>query len=183
MEIVILLGIASVIGVLMAISVAQANRLARINETWEILERTRLALFNATNSPPAFNQTIGANAGQLTELVVDIGTTGTNSCGGNFKNPEKNKWVAPFGGFVVEPTGLPTPIGIGNNTLVRSPAAGGGGTGTLAIVIPNVDIEDATLLDDVYDGSGGQAAGVVQWTAPAGGLTTLSYLITIDGNC
>jgi hypothetical protein len=186
MEIIVLLGIASVIGVLMAVSVAKANRLQRINETWQILERTRLALFNAATPPLAFRQSVNANAGKLSELVTPIVSTDPNSCGGNLGNPKVNSWnnAGPFGGFTIDVNvGLPTPIGVGNNALVRTPTGGGGGSGTLAIVFPNVDTDDATLLDDMWDGSNGQTSGVIQWTVPAAGLTTMSYVITIDGTC
>jgi hypothetical protein len=182
LEIIVLLGIASVIGVLSAVALEQANQLQRIHETWEILERTRLALVNAAGAPPAFRQTVGANPGELSDLVVSLGTAGVNSCGNGFTGAQRNNWIGPYGGFTIDSTvGLPTPIGIGGNQLVRNPA--NAAVGTLAIVIPSVDSADAALLDDVYDNSDDAASGTVQWTPPVGGVTTLSYLIPIDNKC
>jgi hypothetical protein len=163
----------------------------RARETAIILDRTRLAIFDDTsNTSLAFSQNVTANPGRLSDLVIPITTAGLNSCGDNYTNSGANprrdvpNWVTwgPFGGFTIDPNvGLPTPIGIGNNTLVRNPPTGG--AGTLAIVFPNVDVEDVLVLDSIVDGSDGLAAGLIRWTAPSGGLTTLSYTITIDNNC
>lgn len=185
-EIVVLLAIASVIAVLTVPALVQANRIERVQQTMTILDRTRLALYNPTNNPPAFNQTVGDNAGSLSHLVIPIANGDLNSCGQGYKVPTRNNWpnAGPYGGFNIDPNvGLVTPIGIGNDLLVRNPAGGGGVTGTLAIVFPNVDIADVLLLDGMVDDADGLNAGLIQWTAPAGGLTTFSYTMTIDGNC
>ena len=187
MEIIVLLAIASVVAALTVPAVMQANRLERVRQTWTILERTRLALYNTTAGVAAFRQGVAANAGRVSELTIQPVLGDPNSCGNNLTNAQRNtNWPlwGPFGGFtMVAAVGLPTPIGLGNNTLVRNPAGGGGATGTLAIVFPNTDVEDASLLDQVFDNADGLAAGVITWTAPAAGLTTMSYLITIDGTC
>lgn len=178
-----LLGVASIIAVLSAVVLLQSSRLNRVQETWTILERTRLAEFNTTAGAVAFFQDIGKNPQLLSYLVTPIvKNVDTDACGGTFKNPDANAWSGPYGGFTIDANvGLPTPIGIGNNTLVRSPA--GGGVGTLSIVFPNVDVADASLLDQVFDNADGNLAGAVRWTNPVGGLTTMSYGWAITAAC
>src|SRR4051812_6444530 len=71
-EIIILLAITTVIAVLTVPALVQAGRIDRVQETMIILDRTRLALYNPSNTPPAFFQTVGANAGSLSHLVIPI---------------------------------------------------------------------------------------------------------------
>ena len=183
MEIVVLLAVASVIATLTAMVLLQANRLERVQETWTKLERTRLAEFNAAaGGGTAFFQDIGRNPQLLSHLVTAIVTGDKDACGNSYTGGQRGSWLGPYGGFTIDPNvGLPTPIGNGNNLLVRNPTAGG--VGTLAIVFPNVDVADASLLDQVYDNADGNLAGAVQWTNPVGGLTTMSYLWAITNAC
>lgn len=184
-EIVILLAVASLIAVLTIPALVQANRLERLQETATILDRTRLAIYDATGTV-AFRQVVGHSPGRLSHLIIPIVNGDQNSCGNNYGNPQRNNWPdgGPYGGFNIDPAvGLVTPIGIGNNQLIRNPVGSGGAAGTLSIVFPNVDIEDILLLDAMTDNANGIAAGLIRWAAPAGGLTTFSYTITIDNNC
>lgn len=176
-EIVILLAVASVLVALTAPALIQANRLERARETAEILERTRIGL-------QRFRTRVGANPGAISELVINISTTGTNSCGNGFSGGQRNNWddEGPYGGFHIEPTvGLVTPIGIADNALFRAPA--NGGAGVLVIVLQNVDIEDALALDVILDDGDGLAAGLWQWQAPVNEETTAGYLWAIDARC
>jgi type II secretory pathway pseudopilin PulG len=183
LEIVVLLAVASVIAVLAATVLLQANSLERVQETWTKLERTRLAEFNAAaGGGIAFFQDIGRNPQVLSQLVNALVSGDKDACGNSYTGAQRGSWMGPYGGFTIDASvGLATPIGIGNNLLVRNPT--GGGVGTLAIVFPNVDVQDASLLDQVFDNANGNAAGVVQWTIPVGGLTTMSYLWAITNAC
>lgn len=185
-EIIIMLAVLAVIAAVTVPTMLRANRLQRVQQTWTILERTRLALYDVSAGNVAFRQRVGANAGRLSDLVTPIISTDDNSCGGNYGVPRVNNWQSwgPFGGFTIDPAvGLPTPIGVGNNQLLRFPSGGGGGSGSLVIEFDNVDVEDVLLLDEYADDANGLAAGVIQWNAPVGGLTTMGYVITIDGTC
>src|SRR5512140_184696 len=124
LEIIILLAVASVVAVLTAAVLAQANQLQRVQETWTILERTRLAEFNsAAVAGTAFFQDIGRNPQLLSQLVIKIVNTDKNACGNSYTGAQTGAWNGPYGGFTIDPAvGLPTPIGIGNNLLVRNPA-------------------------------------------------------------
>jgi hypothetical protein len=188
MEIIILLAVLSVVGMLIIKVVSQADRLQNVQQTWTILERTRLALYNvnAATTAPAFFQDVAVNAGKLSELTKPISTTDSTACSsGNkqlFKNPDVGGWNGPYGGFTIDSTvGLVTPIGIGKNRLVRTPT--GGGNGTLGIQFVGVDSADVTLLDAMFD-DGVRTTGVIQWTAPVNQLTTMTYLISVtSGGC
>jgi hypothetical protein len=172
MEIIVLLAVVAVVAALTVPTIMQANRLQRVQQTWEILERTRLAAFNATAPNHAFQQEVGRHPGQLSQLVTPITTADLSSCGAVYTAGQVASWTGPYGGStIVAAVGLPTPIGIGLNNLVRTPV--GFGAGTIAILIPAVDLQDALLLDQVFDNADGGAAGNVQWTLL--GVDTLKY--------
>ena len=172
MEIIVLLAVVSVVAALSVPAIMQANRLQRVQQTWEILERTRLAAFNATAPNHAFQQEVGRHPGRLSQLVTPITVADLSSCGTNYTPGQVALWNGPYGGSTIDPTvGLPTPIGIGLNTLTRTPV--GFGSGTLAILIPAVDLPDIVLLDQVFDNGDGNLSGNVQWTLL--GVDTLKY--------
>ena len=183
LEIVVLLAVASVVGVLAAAVLVQTSRLDRIQKTWTILDRTRLSEFNAAAiAGQAFFQDIGRNPQLLSQLVTPLIGTDKNACGNSYTGAQTGNWFGPYGGFtIVAAVGLPTPIGTGNNLLVRNPT--GTGFDTLAIIFPNVDVEDALLLDQVFDNADGNLIGLVKWTAPAAGLTTMRYAWPISAAC
>jgi hypothetical protein len=189
MEIIILLAVLSVVGMLVIKVVSQANRLQNVQETWTILERTRLAMYNVADnpvgtSPIAFNQEVGVNLGKISELNIPITTTDSTACTdvaghSHFSVSQVGKWDGPYGGFSVDPTkGLVTPIGTSLMRLSRNPASGG--AGVMGIVFVGVDSADVTLLDAMFD-DGVRTTGVIQWTAPVNQLVTMSYLITLTG--
>lgn len=168
--------------------VMHADRQRRVLRTAEILEEVRLATYNTAGSNKAFFQRVGSYPGRLAQLVYPIvrndAANYPDSCNTPFSNPQVSGWDSwgPFLGFQVDPAiGLPTPIGTANNDLVRDPALGG--SGDLIVVFPSVDEVDALLLDEFHDGATGSAAGAVQWSAPASGVTTMQYRIAITAAC
>lgn len=146
----------------------------------------RDALFNPA-IPTNFYNTIGSNAGRLSEL--DSGliasdasyATGTDdSCGGTFTNGEKGKWVGPYVTYNSDRTnGMMTPIGRVEDTITRA----AGNISQLTLI--DASLDDAQLLDAVVDGGGGYNAGTVRWTPQNGtnGLVTLYYRVLINATC
>lgn len=190
LEVVILLGIASVVGVLSAMVVVEAGRMRRVQDTALILDRTRLAIFDVAATNKAFRQRVFALPRLLSQLSSPIATGDPNSCTSGadqtLSTGERNAWFdwGPFGGHAINAAvGLVTPIGIGDNTMVRAPT--NGVAGTLTIVFPIVDVVDVTLLDQTFDNADGFNLGAVRWTSPgaADGTTNMNYQITIDGTC
>lgn len=190
MEIIIILAVVSVVAILTVSVMAQASRIQNVQETWTILERTRLAIYNAADNPVgtpplAFKQEIGVNLGKLSELNIPITNTDSTACTdvaghSHFSNGQVAKWDGPYGGFFVDPTqGLVTPIGTSLMRLSRNPATGG--AGDIGIVFASVDSADVTLLDAMFD-DGASATGVITWTTPVvNQLTTMTYHITVAG--
>lgn len=166
----------------------------KIDQTAAQLATVRDALNNSAPGSNAFFQKVTRNAGRLSELdsSLVIGdaswATGTdNSCGAAFNKAQRDNWDAsgPFVSFLIERTGMQTPIGRTEDSLTRNPP--GGGVGTLRInFLNNVTIPDAQLLDATVDAGDGNALGSVQWVLPdaeGDGLVTLRYFVPIGASC
>jgi len=173
-----------VVSVVAAVSlplIVAGARVDRMQETAEILADVQLALYNPANDPPAFRQTIQQNAGQLTQLLTPITTSDPNSCPGHtFGKPQEKNWISPFGRHVIDGSvGLVTPIGFGDNALVRIDS---GATSRLAINFPDVDAADVSVLDGLVDTGDGSQSGLIRWTT-TGSVTAFQYSFLIDGTC
>jgi prepilin-type N-terminal cleavage/methylation domain-containing protein len=162
----------------------------RIDSTAAQLATIRDALYNPAGT--GFNQVIGnANAGRLSELdsVIVSGNanyaTGTdNSCGGTFNGGDRTAWIAngPFTTYNSErATGMMFPIGMAEDSLTRV----NGTPPSLRLNFLSVSLADADLLDETIDANNGNATGTVQWTpaAPASGVVTMYYFVTINSDC
>src|SRR5687767_5364240 len=162
----------------------------RIDDTAAQLAVIRDALYNPAGN--GFNQGVnGTNAGRLSELdsVIIAGNanyaTGTdNSCGGTFNGGDRTAWIAngPFTTYNSErATGMMFPIGMAEDSLTRI----AGTPPSLRLNFLSVSLADADLLDETIDANNGNAAGIVQWTpaAPASGIVTMYYLVTINSDC
>ena len=184
-EVIVLLAAAAIIAVLTAAALAQTSQLDRIQKTWTILERTRLGEFNVAApaaSSVAFFQDVGRNPQLLSHLVKAIVFGDKDACGNSYTGGQRGLWAGPYGGFTIDAAvGLPTPIGNGNNTLVRNPT--GTGFDTLAVLFPQIDVNDALLLDQVFDNANGNTLGSIKWTAPVLGLTDMRYAWAISAAC
>lgn len=176
--------------------VSLADRSDRVMETWEMLESVRLALYRTepvADTIRSFRQRVTVNAGRLSQLATPI-TSGNaanamNSCGNQFLALQVTNWRThgPFGKFWIDSSvGLITPIGTARDRMRRTPAGGGGPSGTLEILfITQVDSADVALMDEWFDGATGRTAGVIRWSTQAtnGILDSVRYFMTIDGNC
>jgi prepilin-type N-terminal cleavage/methylation domain-containing protein len=164
----------------------------RIDATAVQLAAIRDALYNPAGT--GFNQLVGnTNAGRLSELdsVIISGNanyaTGTDdSCGGTFSGGQRTNWIArgPFTTYNSErATGMMFPIGMAEDSLTRIPNSAN--PGVLRLTFLTVSLADADLLDETIDAGNGNASGIVQWTpaAPASGVVTMYYLVTINNDC
>jgi prepilin-type N-terminal cleavage/methylation domain-containing protein len=158
----------------------------RVDATAAQLAVVRDALYNPA-IPTNFYETIGTNAGRLSELdsglIAGDATyaTGTDdSCGGTFTNGERNKWTGPYMVYNSDrSTGMMTPIGRAEDTLTRA----AGNISQLTFI--SASLADAQLFDATVDGGDGYNAGTVRWTPQNGtnGLVTLYYRVLINGTC
>ena len=160
----------------------------RIEATATQLAQVRDALYRAGATNLAFYQTVGSNAGYLDELTTPLTTGDLDSCQTTFTTTQRNNWPngGPFLNYVITTSGMATPIGQADNRLTRTPASGGGSSGTLRITWTNtVSLSDAEALDLHVDGVAGWNAGTVQWTPQLGtsGVVTLHYFVVINGTC
>ena len=155
-----------------------------VEATADQLALVRDALYQ--KGADAFRQDVGANAGRLSQLARPIERNDPaylDSCGDEFSTKEENNWDGPYVNFDIAPaSGMATPIGIAGDVLTRVPPAG---AGSLRIDFTNnVELAQATLLDQHVDGGNGNATGIVQWTLPAvNGVVTLRYFVQIDDAC
>jgi hypothetical protein len=147
-------------------------------------------LRDGLTSPSAgFRKSVGANAGRLSELTAQIWNGGAgaafplNSCGQPFSNAEVSNWddAGPFVGFFIPSSGLPTPIGLVSDRLVR--VAEKGDSATLRLELHGVTLDHAKMLDRKTDGGNGSELGAVRWSAEESETVRLQYLIPVDGRC
>lgn len=113
-------------------------------------------------------------ASDLTSCKVTFGATAVTSWNSN----------GPFVSFYIPADSFSVPIGMVQDTMVRTPT--GTGVGTFAVVILNVDSLDAVDLDQVVDGGDGLTKGTVQGTWVVSGAThvaTVKYLVPHASNC
>jgi prepilin-type N-terminal cleavage/methylation domain-containing protein len=185
-EVVVALAVILILAAVALPSVTGYVQQQRVDATAAQLAVVRDALYNPA-IPTNFYETIGTNAGRLSELdsglIAGDNTyaTGTDdSCGGTFTNGERNKWAGPYVTYNSErSTGMMTPIGRVEDTLTRA----AGNISQLTFI--NASLDDAQLLDATVDGGGGYNAGTVQWTPQNGtnGLVTLYYRVAINATC
>jgi prepilin-type N-terminal cleavage/methylation domain-containing protein len=165
---------------------------ARVESAAAQLQVVRDALYKPGGGSDAFFQTVGANAGRLSELVAPIVAnnssyaSGTdNSCGQSFSNKQANNWEdeGPYVNFNIDrAAGMATPIGNATDSLTRVP--NNANPGNLIINFLNTVSEpDAVLLDAVVDGGNGSVAGTIRWLAPVDGMVRLSYLVPVNSSC
>jgi prepilin-type N-terminal cleavage/methylation domain-containing protein len=195
-EIVVALAVILILAAVALPSLTGALDQKRIDATASQLAIVRDALYNANlqNNQVAFFQSVGANAGRLSELdsIIISGNatyaTGTdNSCGAAFSAGQRTNWIAagPFMTFNSQrATGMMTPIGLAADSLTRIPNSANPGSLRLNF-INDVDLTDAQLLDASVEAGNGWNAGVVQWTPQNGtnGIVTMYYFVTINNVC
>jgi type II secretory pathway pseudopilin PulG len=194
LSILVLLGLVAVVAVISLPALEAANRVQRVNRTIVLLEGVRLGVHDAASDSRAFRTRVSTYPGALSHLTHPITIAQTNSCAvayTNKGNPNHvNLWQSngSFAGIAFD-AGQPfrTPIGPADDELERDPASAA--VGTLEVIIRNVDVRDAILLDALYDeGNGRTSIGAVHgitWDVPsADGITgRVRFKIRIDATC
>ena len=125
---------------------------------------------------------------QLDTLITATSVASHNSCGS--ANVAANQFTAaavtawstygPFVTFYLPKTGLQTPLGIVQDSMVRSNT--NGTVGTLAIEMLNADSADAVMLDRVVDGGDGGLTGILRYTITSS-LAHIQYLVPVGAKC
>ena len=132
-----------------------------------------------------FETDVGEWPGQLIHLTTQISGAQADLCGENYgtfgTNSEVNRWDGPYLSRTVPATGLPVSIGRARNQLVRVP--NNLFPTRLGLIVDSVSIEDATAIQEEYEGDDDPAANGIQWTvlSAADGLVTLGFYVPIDG--
>lgn len=141
----------------------------------------------------------GVNPGRLSQLFIPISGTDLNSCGGAFASGQVTLWAdatngGPFFPRPISTAGFNVSRGFfADDTLSRYDSAGvvtkvpAGGTGdlstpgTLAIVMRNVDIDDAVALATTLEGDQTGTTGAVRFTRNGTAPVTVYYHMAIHG--
>lgn len=123
---------------------------------------------------------------RLSKLANAITSSDLSSCKVAFGATAVTSWNSngPFVSFYIPADSFSVPIGMVQDTVVRSPT--GTGVGTFSIIINGVDSLDAVDLDQVVDGGDGLTKGTVQGTWVVSGSThvaTIKYLVPHASNC
>jgi prepilin-type N-terminal cleavage/methylation domain-containing protein len=178
-EIVVMLAIMLVLASVIAPSLIAYADEQRAETTAAMLTTVSAGLVGANG----FRATVSVNAGRVsqltTQLVANNAAVDDNSCGAKFTVPQAGAWAtnAPYAPFTISRSGLATPIGIAEDTMSRSPAAG---AGVNQIVFKNVDLRDVLLLDAFLDAGDGAGNGIVRWNTPP---LVMFYRVPIDASC
>ena len=134
----------------------------------------------------AAGATTDAYPGRISYLTNAITTTEFTTCHTTFTSTSTTQWntSGPFLTFYIPVGGLNTPLGIIQDSMIRTPSSTGPTAlpGTLALHMTGVDASDAAMLDQVVDGGDGGSAGVVQYTV-SGTTADVRYLLPILGKC
>ena len=189
-ELVVVVAILGILGVVIVsttggTSAALQSDQERINEVasqLDILSRA-IAFFEPTKSPISFKQTVGDYPSRLSHLSTPISPTKQNSCGASYTTADSLAWTGGYYVRELPPSGLFLAGGFTlQDLMVRNPAnTATQQHGNLAIVIPNVVLSDAQLLDQTVDRDPGATAATVRYTPTNTPTVTVSYLINIGG--
>lgn len=159
------------------------ERINMVANELDILSRA-LAFFEPTKAPISFKQTVGVYPSRLSHLTDAITTAKPNSCGVNYTAGQVALWTGGYYTRELPTTGLFLATGFTlQDLLVRTPAnVNTQQHGTIAIVIPGVELSDAMLLDQTVDGIPSATGATVLFT-PNNSSTpvTVSYLSAIGG--
>ena len=150
-----------------------------------------IAAFNAVVKEGAATTTLNTYPGylwQLDSIITAAAVTSHNSCGSTnnatfqFNATAVTAWSnnGPFVSFYVPRSGFVTPMGVVEDSLVRSNHAAA--VGTLALQMNSVDTSDARRLDEVIDGADGGTSGTLRYTK-VGASATVSYIIPVGAKC
>jgi prepilin-type N-terminal cleavage/methylation domain-containing protein len=189
-------------------SISGSDNVDKAAETLaELSEAIALYSNNGSGAQNSFFQVVGENPGALSHLTVPITTNDRNSCGrstpltnnSKYKNASATRWTGQFFRQALPTTGfLVAPGFFADDVLLRysavfNPAGppyfqeeyftGNDATtpGTLAIVMRNVAIQDATALANRVDGDPTGIFGAVRFTPNGTAPITVEYHIPIHG--
>ncbi len=130
-----------------------------------------------TNAVAAFYTDVTEWPSALDALVSPIGGGSSDLCGQVYNGSERNSWNGPYLTQAIPAGGLDVGIGTVRPAFAHADA---GEFDLLGIVVDNVEVGDASALDDMVDGDGDANAGTVRWTTPpVGGQVTLTWFIPI----
>ena len=208
-EVIITVAVMGVLAVAVYLNQAASSKLggesANVDRAARLLAEIADAAGRTTGTGGAtsFNQDIGnananvsANAGKLSQLTTKLTNLDLNSCMYQYTTSEAGRWVRPYFYRILPTTGFNIAPGyFAQDSLIRYNEAGVPTTlanrpdandafsyGTLAIVMPNTQLQDAVALANRVEGDQSGILGAVRYF-PRDGSTpvTLEYHFTIRG--
>ncbi len=203
LEVLVAIAIMTVVSAMILVGVATSRSgggAARVDKAVLVLAKlgdasVRYAGLN--NKDSSFTQRIGGpaggvNPGKLSQLTTKIVSgVDKNSCGSTYTSGEAALWTRVFYFQPVPTAGFKVSDGFyANDALVRYNVAGTptviAGTdfttpGTLAIVMPNVSLEDAEALAARVEGDQKGVIGAVRFTPNGNAPVTVYYHWNIHG--
>lgn len=166
-----------------AASQSDQERINEVAKELDVLSRA-IAFFEPTKAPTSFKQTVGVYPSRLSHLTDAITPGKQNSCGTNYTSGQAAAWTGGYYTRELPTTGFFMAPGFTlQDVMVRTPVnANSQQHGTLAIVIPNVTLADAQLLDQTVDRDPSATTATVRFTPDNGtSPVTVSYLSAIGG--
>jgi type II secretory pathway pseudopilin PulG len=173
----------------------------RAAATAELLADLGNAISDPLNGDGFFQKILTGGAGtntypgQISELANPLATTtiDRNSCGGTFNAAAVAQWNTngPFVPVMIATTpatqaGLQTPIGLIQDSMVRTPPATNTTSttaGVLEIRLLGIDLSDAVALDRAIDRTDGATQGQLRYTDLGTGFADVKFLVPAGARC
>lgn len=130
---------------------------------------------------PSFRGDVVAFPARISHLYAKITTADRNSCGATYSGAEVGRWEGPYHlvPMVRDSNYQITPGVVVSDTLVRTPATGGG-AGILSLVMKNVQLSTAQAFGLALDGVDTGAGPRITFTPSGNSPVTMYYNVPID---
>lgn len=142
----------------------------------EKLYQAEQSLKDMTDAIVAFNRDVSKWPSTMSQLVDPIQSGQRDICGTNYLGL-RTRWNGPYWGTLIPAGGLPVGIGTAQNAFGYRVETG---HDVLTIVINDVEESDAIAFNAQIDGDDDASGGVVQWSAPTGGVVTATWNMPIQ---
>ncbi len=168
---VILITVVAVLSAAVLVAFAGDNDRERIERTADVLHRL-VAAIDTSKSVTSFGANVSEWPSKLSQLVTPISNPGDKNCAGaSITATHASNWLGPYYLAPIPTTGYPIAAGFtANNGLLKVSAT------SLAIVLPNVSLDDAKSLELFVEGKATGAGPVVVFSST--NPTTVQYRLS-----
>lgn len=175
MEILVVLAVLAALAAVVGRNVASTTQSGRSAALAESLDGLRRSIY-------AYRGDVRRYPTNLTQLSTQPAAGATDLCGRDVPPTFLANWRGPYTGQTVTGSGIPVGDALILDALEGPAGQGIETSGTLFIVVEDVDEAIAAALERSYDGEPLDfGSGTIRWTDAGGGIGTLRFGIAISG--